>query len=327
VTNDDIRRYIQAHAFELAQANDARGKDDVLNGGEGDDILFGQGGNDSLLGGQGNDILVGGTGNDTLTGGEGSDVFLFYRGDGDDTITDFSLDEGDIIVRVNQGTGDFGDIDTAGRDTTGAIYDVDELRQGHSVIGLDPDKAYMLVGAGADGSKQTVGGIEFDNVLEGGSRNDVIIGGMGNDLLLGGAGNDYIQGGAGNDAIYGGLGNDILVGGAGADIFGWAANDLDGSTDRILDFSLAEGDKLYFGDLLAPDESMDALFGSITVSLDADNNSLLLQLSKDGNTVDVAIGFQGNELRDFVGSYFEQHGDMAGLNDALLAQMIQSMAD
>jgi Ca2+-binding RTX toxin-like protein len=38
----------------------------------------------------GNDILAGGTGTDTLTGGAGDDRFVFARGDGTDTVTDFA---------------------------------------------------------------------------------------------------------------------------------------------------------------------------------------------------------------------------------------------
>ena len=325
VTNDDIRRYIQAHAFELAKAGDGRGENDTLHGDGGSDILFGQGGDDMLFGGAGNDILVGGTGDDTLTGGDGADVFLFYKGDGNDTITDFNKDEGDIIVRVENGSGGFGAVDTDGRDTAGSIYDVYDVLQGHSVFGRDPDKAHMLVGAGVDGTKQEFDGIDFDNILQGGNRNDVIIGGMGNNLLVGGAGDDYIQGGSGSDIIYGGTGSDILFGGAGADVFAWTASDLDGSRDRIMDFSFAEGDKLHFGDLLSPGESLEDLLGMIAVgSVDADNNNLSLQVSKGGNTVDVSVAFQGDELQSFVDTYVEYHGDTTGLNDALLAMMIQN---
>jgi Ca2+-binding RTX toxin-like protein len=70
---------------------------DTLLGGNGDDLLVGDAGNDSLNGGLGNDTLRGGLGNDTLTSGSGIDVFVFAPGDGTDTITDFSLGQGDKI--------------------------------------------------------------------------------------------------------------------------------------------------------------------------------------------------------------------------------------
>ena len=82
--------------------------DDVIAGNSGNDTLLGYEGNDSLYGGDGNDNLQGGAGDDVLDGGlgsdvlgggtidlaggrtrgDGSDVYLFGRGDGQDTIFD-----------------------------------------------------------------------------------------------------------------------------------------------------------------------------------------------------------------------------------------------
>jgi len=81
-------------------------EDDTLQGGAGDDILQGTAGADSLDGGAGNDILLGGPGVDTITGGAGADRFYFSTAlvglDGTpnniDLITDFSSEEGDLLV-------------------------------------------------------------------------------------------------------------------------------------------------------------------------------------------------------------------------------------
>jgi hypothetical protein len=73
------------------------GGNDTLIGGNGTDLLLGNAGDDLLYGGNGADTLEGGLGNDTLTGGNGADVFVFASGDGTDTITDFSLGQGDQI--------------------------------------------------------------------------------------------------------------------------------------------------------------------------------------------------------------------------------------
>ncbi len=71
--------------------------DDLLVGGDGDDILNGEAGNDSLYGGDGNDQLYGGAGsnyfeggrgNDSLYGSTSNDTYMFYRGDGQDFISD-----------------------------------------------------------------------------------------------------------------------------------------------------------------------------------------------------------------------------------------------
>ena len=71
--------------------------DDDLYGGSGDDLLYGGGGHDVLQGGADDDTLYGDGGADSLTGGTGADTFVFAAGDGADTITDFTPEEGDRI--------------------------------------------------------------------------------------------------------------------------------------------------------------------------------------------------------------------------------------
>lgn len=80
-------------------------KADTLTGTAGNDYLRGQGGTDSLSGGKGNDILQAGRGADRMTGGEGADTFLWtkpteapVKGRAFDTITDFSVAQGDRIA-------------------------------------------------------------------------------------------------------------------------------------------------------------------------------------------------------------------------------------
>ena len=62
---------------------------------------------------------------------------------------------------------------------------------------------------------------------------DVQIGTDANDVLWGDAGDDTLFGGMGDDVLSDGAGSDDLTGGAGRDVF---VLELDGSTDRILDF-------------------------------------------------------------------------------------------
>ncbi len=63
-----------------------------LEGGDGDDILQAI---------DGDDILIGERGADLLTGGDGDDTFLFFRGDGEDTIKDFAAGAGtDDVIRL-----------------------------------------------------------------------------------------------------------------------------------------------------------------------------------------------------------------------------------
>lgn len=79
-----------------------------LYGNNGNDTLDGAGGNDTLLGGSGADKLYGrsgadrldgGAGNDTLLGGAGNDDFVFKKGYGKDTITDFTDGADQIDLR------------------------------------------------------------------------------------------------------------------------------------------------------------------------------------------------------------------------------------
>ena len=80
------------------------GGDDRMLGGAGNDRLSGGGGDDELIGGDGVDRIRAGSGQDTMTGGAGADIFQF-RDDGDDTVTDFTLNEDRLNVRQTSATG------------------------------------------------------------------------------------------------------------------------------------------------------------------------------------------------------------------------------
>ncbi|MFA0150185.1 cadherin-like domain-containing protein, partial [Vibrio sp. 10N.261.46.C10] len=105
-TSIDLNLNIVSNAVDINLASET---DDVqllaganatdLTGGTGNDRLEGGAGDDTLVGGDGNDTLIGGGGSDILTGGDGMDSFVWLNiEDGvEDTITDFSLSEGDQI--------------------------------------------------------------------------------------------------------------------------------------------------------------------------------------------------------------------------------------
>lgn len=87
------------------------GGNDTLKGGGGKDKLLGQAGADTLKGDKGKDKLLGGDGDDTLKGGgqrdilkgqggddmlfgqNGADKFIFAKGNGNDTVADFTDDK------------------------------------------------------------------------------------------------------------------------------------------------------------------------------------------------------------------------------------------
>jgi Ca2+-binding RTX toxin-like protein len=84
------------------------GEANLLRGMAGNDTVSGMSGNDTLDGGSGRDILSGGKGNDRIIGGSGSDVFVFNRGDGTDTVTDFV--NGLDVMQIANGAEKFADI-------------------------------------------------------------------------------------------------------------------------------------------------------------------------------------------------------------------------
>jgi serralysin len=174
-------------------------------GGSGSDMINGNALANSIQGSGGNDTIMAGSGNDTVADTAGQN---YLRGeDGDDVITG--------------GTG-FDDANgNMGNDTIhgGAGDD-------YSVGGKDND---MLFGdAGVD-------------IVWGNLGNDTIDGGEGNDQVRGGQGDDIVNGGAGNDFVSGDRGADTITGGAGADLF---HGSQDAGIDRVLDFNLAEGDRV-----------------------------------------------------------------------------------
>ena len=89
------------------------------------------------------------------------------------------------------------------------------------------------------------------NLISGTNEGDTRTGTAGADELHGFGGNDILNGGAGNDILDGGVHDDQLTGGSGADSFVYRLNTsylerwqgLDGS-DVVLDFSVADGDRL-----------------------------------------------------------------------------------
>ena len=250
--------------------------EDILNGGTDSDTLDGGGENDILEGGSGNDTLIGGEGEDILTGGVGSDTFVLNTTVGGiDTITDFSLEDKDVLLIDNQSLGNNhwnawnldGVLSGTNLDLRldnvkiATIENVDSSDV-HRVLGsvefttssqIRPKRFRPhsnLFMAEGDGNDNLSGGI-LEDILSGGAGNDTLGGGNQKDLLLGGRGNDVLNGGKAVDRLYGGSGNDTLVGGEGEDILTggvgsdtFVLNTTVGGIDTITDFSLAENDVL-----------------------------------------------------------------------------------
>ncbi|MEO0865309.1 MAG: calcium-binding protein [Pseudomonadota bacterium] len=107
---------------------------DRLEGGKGDDTLEGEDGRDFLSGGRGEDRMIGGTGRDTLTGGRDADTFLFSEDFGEDIITDFDADGGDVILlSLGLGIDDAADLFENHLSQSGADVLLDDLN-GNTIL-------------------------------------------------------------------------------------------------------------------------------------------------------------------------------------------------
>ncbi|TAN49587.1 MAG: calcium-binding protein, partial [Methylococcaceae bacterium] len=222
-------------------------------------VLIGGSGNDILSGYASADTLDGGPGNDTLSGDMGADIFLFNRGHGQDTITDYSSNalngntdgiqlgtniapgdvtlsrvNGDLLLGINNSSdmlwlnGYFASY-TASNNALTAIQFADGTVWDNATV-----KAKVLIGGSGN---DTLTGYATADSLFGGTGNDVLYGGddadvldgetgndtlkgeKGADVLLGGAGNDTLDGGNDRDTLDGGSGNDSLYGSHGADVY------------------------------------------------------------------------------------------------------------
>ncbi len=118
------------------------GGDDVVRGQDGNDDLSTDAGADIVDGGAGNDTLDGGRGTDTLTGGSGADTFFFDLVFGRDTITDFSVVEGDVIAFSESLQSIFGIESVADLDIADA--------NGDALIRFDEISDIRLIGISAD---------------------------------------------------------------------------------------------------------------------------------------------------------------------------------
>ncbi len=162
----------------------------------------------------GNDVLIGSTAGGTIMAGLGDDTIVadnasnYLRGEaGDDVITGGS--------GFDDANGNMGNDTIHG----GAGDD-------YSVGGKDND---MLFGDSGN------------DIVWGNLGNDTCSGGSGDDQVRGGQGDDVVNGGSGNDYVSGDRGNDTITGGSGADNF---HGSQDAGIDKVMDFSVAEGDRV-----------------------------------------------------------------------------------
>ena len=241
---------------------------DCLIGRDGDDKLYGGDGDDTITASGGNNILSGGAGNDTFTSygykKVGNDTYLFDRGDGHDTIYEYSgfdkiqfgdtIKPNDVSMDLVVKNGDYNLVLSicGGKDSITIIdhfgesssrgYERTPSREMEEISFADGtvwtrDYIYHEFHnrSGTDGQDRLYSydgdrvvfrGLAGNDSLEGSRYDDELYGDDGEDTLVGGAGMDTLQGGAGDDAINGGDDADLITGGAGNDrLWGGAGSD------------------------------------------------------------------------------------------------------
>lgn len=161
-----------------------------------------------IIGNAGNNRLFGRAGSDMMQGGAGNDYYEIDNAG--DTAVEFAGEGIDTVIVLIDG------------------YTLPDEIEDIILLNL------VATGNGAG------------NVITASGGNNILSGLGGDDTLLGGDGADALDGGADADTLNGGRGIDRLIGGAGADRFQFDdALRSSNSHDEILDFSSAEGDKIW----------------------------------------------------------------------------------
>jgi len=206
---------------------------DNLSGGIGADTIWGLDGADTLTGAAG----------DTLVGGMGADVFVIAGTPV--TIVDDDASAADVI---QFGTGvtsitatSNGNNMTLTANNGQSVTIINQLVDDALAVGTVRLASGTVISLSTIGFTRngTAGNDRMDGVY---NRNDLLLGLGGDDTIVAYEGADTIQGGIGNDWLDGGVGNDVLTGGTGADKFSMIGASL--SHDRVLDFSLIQGDRV-----------------------------------------------------------------------------------
>jgi len=305
---------------------------EILYGGAGNDTLIAVGNWDTLEGGAGNDTLssssayngsttyIGGAGNDTITGTEYNDTYVFNRGDGADTITDWGfhstasqqLDRlsfgagiaaadigaqrsgNDLIVTVAGQAGDQITIrnwflDAGGYYRIEQVNFADGTTWGHNQLA---QLALSTTNTGTEAANTLSGTTHYSDRLQGLAGNDTLIA-VGNwDTLEGGAGNDTLSSSSaynGSTTYIGGAGNDTITGTEYNDTYVFNRGD---GADTITDWGFhstasQQLDRLSFGAGIANGDLWFSRSG----------NHLVVQVLGDGGQITVNNWYTSSNYR------------------------------
>ena len=256
-------------------------ENDSIYGRNGNDYLVGGEGNDNIYGENGNDYLEGGKGNDYLNGGYGNDTYVYSKGDGNDTIYDYSSVSGEvdklILKDINKDEvtlrrennklkiiiNETGEAITLDDYFYSSNYRIEEIKFADNAVMKydDVTKYFKTVG-------QKEIGTEGNDTIRANfnSINWVMKGEGGDDSIYGNSGDDYLEGGKGNDYLEGGYGNDTYVYSKG-----------DGN-DTIYDYSSVSGeiDKLILNNINSSDVSLSKEGNNLVLSINGTEDKITI---------------------------------------------------
>ena len=240
---------------------------DLISGLDGNDVIIAGEGADRLIGGLGADVLWGGASTTVVTATNGNDTYVWAKGDGSDTINDWSqsMIESDTLeltnVKSNEVALSFSN--AAGADLlvtivpTGEVIRIDERYQN---VGFSYGIERIVF---SDGITWSLADIQSQARFTGDALPNTLIGTNYRDNLFGLAGNDTLVGSNGDDRLIGGLGVDILWGAAnstltptdGNDTYAWSKGD---GNDEVRDWSqsLTEIDTLELTNVTSSDVAL-----------------------------------------------------------------------
>ena len=246
--------------------------------------LIGTDENDEIDGFYGADknLIEGGKGDDTLRGGYATDnVFVFNKGDGNDTIEPNgenntikfgeSISKNDVTIkRANKDEYGREDLiisfknNTSDSMTIKKVISNDKLNKERiinflefsngEIANLDEIRRMSLIGSNGD---DTISGYTgSNNIIEGGAGNDTLEGKEADDTLIGGDGDDKLYGNTGSDTLIGGKGDDLLEGGMGDDVYIYNKGDGNDTILNKYDWmpNTTNNDTLRFGEGISKDD-------------------------------------------------------------------------
>lgn len=233
-------------------------------------VFLGTAGADNIYGTAQDETIDGLGGGDYLAGSTGNDTYVFGRGYGEDTISDYDTTAGNsdtIFLKPDVAPGDV----TLWRDSSNLYLGINGTSDTITVQSWFDDPAYRVekvqfadgtvwnasimqaaIFRGTDAA-DSITGTAGNDVIEGLGGDDALYGDIGNNFLNGGAGTDSLEGSSGNELFIGGSGNDTITTNTGADIIAFNRGDgvdtVNASTSTGADSTLSLGGGIRQADL------------------------------------------------------------------------------